>query len=50
MIQHAYSKLSLVNLILKDAKLIFYLSVYPLIHLQTSDYEVIIDFCVNSAS
>ena len=44
-IQHAFSKPSLVNLISKDANLVFYLSVYPLLNtLQTSDYEVIFDF------
>ena len=31
-IQHAFSKLSLVNLISKDTNLVFYLSVNPLIH------------------
>ena len=31
-IQHAFSKQSLVNLISKDANLVFYLSVYPLFH------------------
>ena len=41
-IQHAFSKPSLVNLISKDANLVFYLSVYPLLNtLQTSDYDVI---------
>ena len=35
------AKLSLVNLISKDTNLVFYLS---------SDYEVIFDFCVDSAS
>ena len=41
-IQHAFSKPSLVNLISKDANLVFYLSVYPLLNtLQTSDYGVI---------
>ena len=30
---------------------VFYLSVYPLLNtLQTSDYDVIFDFCVDSAS
>ena len=48
-IQHAFSKPSLVNLITKDANLVFYLSVYPLLNtLQTSDYDVIFDFCVIS--
>ena len=42
---------SLVNLISKDANLVFYLSVYPLLNtLQTSDYDLIFDFCVDSAS
>ena len=31
-IQQAFSKPSLVNLISKDANLVFYLSVYPLFH------------------
>ena len=40
-IQHAFSKPSLVNLISKDANLVFYLSVYTLLcTLQTSDYDV----------
>ena len=47
----AVSKPSLVNLISKDANLVFYLSVYPLLNtLQTSNYDVIFDFCVDSAS
>ena len=51
MIQHAFSKPSLVNLISKDANLVFYLSVYPLLNtLKTIDYDVILDFCVDSAS
>ena len=42
---------SLVNLISKDANLVFYLSVYPLLKtLRTSDYDVISDVCVDSAS
>ena len=46
-IQHAFSKPSLVNLISKDANLVFYLSVYPLFNtFQTSDYDVIFDFFV----
>ena len=50
-IQHAFSKPSLVNLISKDGNLVFYLSAYPLLNtLQTSDYDVIFDFGVNSAS
>ena len=50
-IQIAFSKPSLVNLISKDANLVFYLSVYPLLNtLQTSDYDVIFDVCVDSAS
>ena len=40
-IQHVFSKPSLINLISKDANLVFYLSVYPLLNtLQTSDYGV----------
>ena len=36
---------------IKDANLVFYLSVYPLLNtLQTSHYDVIFDFCVDSAS
>ena len=51
MIQHALSKLSLVNLISKDANLVFYLSVDTLLNtLQTSDYDVIFYFCIGSAS
>ena len=51
MIQHAFSKPSLVNLISKDVNLVFFLSVYPLLNtLQTSNYEVVSDFCVDSAS
>ena len=47
----SFSKPGLVNLISKDANLVFYLSVYPLLNtLQTSDYDVIFDFCVVSAS
>ena len=39
------AKPSLVNLISKDANLVFYLSVYPLLNtLQTSNYDVIFDF------
>ena len=39
------------NLISKDTNLVIYLSVYPLLNiLQTSDYDVIFDFCVDSAS
>ena len=39
------------KLVTKDANLVFYLSVYPLLNtLQTSDYDVIFDFCVDSAS
>ena len=51
MIQHAFSKPSLVNLISKTGNLVFYLSVYPLLNtLQTSDFDVIFYFCVDSAS
>ena len=40
-IQHAFSKPNLINLISKDANLVFYLSVYPLLNtLQTRDYDV----------
>ena len=49
--QHAFSKPSRVNLISKDANLVFYLSVYPLLNaLLTSDYAVFFYVCVNSAS
>ena len=37
-IQHAFSKTSLVNLISKDANLVFYLSVYPLFY--SSNYRL----------
>ena len=38
-------------MISKDASLVFFLSVYLLLNtLQTSDYDVIFDFCVDSAS
>ena len=52
MIQHTFSKPSLVNLISKEANLVFYLSVDPLLNtLQTSDYGVIFYyFCVDSVS
>ena len=51
LIRHAFRKSSLVSFISKDANLVFYLSVYPLVlTLQTSDYDVIIDVCVDSAS
>ena len=44
-IQHAFSKPSLVNLISKDANLVFYLSVYPFLNtLQTSNYDVFFIF------
>ena len=36
-IQHAFSKPSMVNFISKDANLVFYLSVYPLVH--SSNYQ-----------
>ena len=50
-IQQAFSKPSLVNLISKDANLVFYLSVYPLLNsFQTSDYDVIFYFCVDPVS
>ena len=49
MIQDAFSKLSLVNLISKDANLLFYLSVYKLIH-SSSNNDLIIEFCVNTMS
>ena len=49
--QQAFSKPCLVNLISKDMNLVIYLSVYPLLNtLQTSDYDVIFYFCVDSAS
>ena len=51
MIQHAFSKPSLLNLISKDVNLVFYLSVYLFLKtLRTSDYDVIFDVCVDSAS
>ena len=42
--QHGFSKQNLVNLISKDAKLVFYLSVTHCFTLETSDYDVIFDF------
>ena len=45
-IQQAFSKSSLANLISKDANLIF----YHCFTLQTSDFDVIFDFCVDLAS
>ena len=50
MIQLPFSKLSLVNLISKEAKMIFYLSFTNCFMLQTRDYDIIFDFCVDSAS
>ena len=50
MIQHASSKRSLVNLISKDGTRY---SIYQFTHsftLQTSDYDVIFDFFVETAS
>ena len=49
-IQHAVLKPSRVNLISKDENLVFYLSVYKLSSLQTSEYDVIVDFNVDSKS
>ena len=49
-IRYAPSMLSLVNMILKDTNVVFYLSVTNCFTLQTSDYDVIIDLCVDSAS
>ena len=43
-IQHAFSKPSLINFISKDVNLVIYLSVYPFVHLQTSNHDIIIDF------
>ena len=43
-IQHAFSKPSLVNLISKDANLVFYLSVYTLLNTLQNDYDVILMF------
>ena len=48
--KQAFSKPSLVNLISKDANLVFLLSDTHWFTLQTSDYEVIIDFSVDLAS
>ena len=45
-IQHAFSKPSLVNLISKDANLVFYLSIVE----HSSNYDIIFNFCVDSAS
>ena len=45
MIQHAFSKLSLVYLISKEANLVFYRSVYKLFQsINCSNYDVIIVF------
>ena len=49
MIQQAFSNSSLVNLISKDANLVFDLSVYKFT-LQTSDYGIIIEISVDSMS
>ena len=46
----ALSKPSLVSLISKDANLVFYVSVNKLFTLQSSYYDVIITFCVDSTS
>ena len=47
----AFSKPCLINLISKDANLVlFYLSVSHCFTLQTSDYDVIFDFCVISSA
>ena len=44
-IQQAFSKPSLVNLISKNANLVYYLSVYTLLNtLQTNDYDVFLIF------
>ena len=43
-------KLCLVNLISKDVNLVFYLSVYDWFTLQTSDYDAIVGFRVDSTS
>ena len=45
MIQYAFSKPSLVNLISKDPNLVLYLSVYLIV---SSDYDLNFDFCVDS--
>ena len=49
-IQHAFSKPSLVNLISKDANLVFYYQLSHCFTFQTSDYGIIFDFCIDSAS
>ena len=41
-------KPSLGNLISKDTCLVFYLTVYPLVHSANYNYYVITDFCVDS--
>ena len=48
-IRHAFLKPSLVNLISKGSILVFYLSVYKLVH-STSDYDVIIECRVHLTS
>ena len=47
-VQNGYLKPSLVNLILKDVNLAFYLSVANWFYLQSDDFDVIIDFRVDS--
>ena len=49
-IQYTFSKPSLVNFMSKDANLVFYLSVLLLFLYQTSHYDVMFDFCVDSVS
>ena len=49
-IQYAFLKLNLVNFISKDANQVFYSSVYPLVDSLNDDYDVIIDFPVDSTS
>ena len=51
MIQFAFSKPSLVNLMSKDANLVFFfISFTHWFNFQNGDYGIIIDFRINSTS
>ena len=47
MTQHTFLKSRLVNFISKDANLVFYLSVYLLVHCINGNYGLI-HFCIDS--
>ena len=49
-IQHAFSKPSLINLISIDANLVLYYQFTHCVTHQTSDLDLIFDFCVDSAT